>query len=568
MKSGAGSDTFNVETVPDGAPLIIDSGDKNDTVNLDVLTDTATHDVTVDGQGGVDALEINGVASATNHTCTVTGTSVTRINQAPAASLPATVHYANVENLKLTTGTVSAYDTINVLGTSAATTVNPIAGLNTITVGNTANRLDDLKGPLTVSSAYILIVNDQGTTATRPAYVLTGSSVTRDATTISYGPVLALTVNGGSGTSSSTFAIQGTRAPQTLIQTGTGADQVSIAANASTVGLSVYDGGGGDTVVLGQGGSVAGLKGQIFLGGTLRQLTVDDRNDTTAHPAITIGDTFSSGLLPGTLQYTALAMDYYLGSGRNDVAVLGAFGGVLDIHGNSGVDNVTVRIAIDYYPHTVRFEGQSTDSLTIDDSARTDSYLYAVTASTVSRKQLNFLVPTTIQFPGVGRVVLHGSQGTNTLDYAAYPTGVTVNLATGQATGFAAISNIRDVVGSAFADQLTGDALNNVLIGGAGADQLAGGDGEDLLIAGKAYDVNAAALLALGREWSRQDANFATRMAHLRLGGGLNGTFVLNASTVFDDGAVDNLTGGAGSDWFWATASQDLVNRTSEDQLN
>jgi Ca2+-binding RTX toxin-like protein len=252
------------------------------------------------------------------------------------------------------------------------------------------------------------------------------------------------------------------------------------------------------------------------------------------------------------------------------------------------VDNVTVKFAVDFYPHTVRFEGQGTDSLTIDDSARTGDYLYAVTASSVVRKQLSFLVPTTVQYAGVGSVKLRGSQGISTLDYSAYPSGVTVNLAAGQATGFAEISNIRNVLGSAFPDVLTGDALDNVLagnggadvlsggagrdilIGCAGADQIDGGNGEDLLIAGTtSYDANTAALLALAREWSRTDADFMTRVMHLRLGGGLNGTFVLKPSTVFDDAAADSVTGGMGPDWLWANLSQDHTDfDPAEDQLN
>ena len=35
-------------------------------------------------------------------------------------------------------------------------------------------------------------------------------------------------------------------------------------------------------------------------------------------------------------------------------------------------------------------------------------------------------------------------------------------------------------------------------------------------------------------------------------GGGLNGSFLLKATTVFDDSSPDKLTGGAGQDWFFA----------------
>jgi len=47
------------------------------------------------------------------------------------------------------------------------------------------------------------------------------------------------------------------------------------------------------------------------------------------------------------------------------------------------------------------------------------------------------------------------------------------------------------------------------------------------------------------------------------LRGGLNGTYKLTAATVTDDGAaVDSMTGGAGTDWFWTFG--DTVNDGGE----
>jgi hypothetical protein len=63
---------------------------------------------------------------------------------------------------------------------------------------------------------------------------------------------------------------------------------------------------------------------------------------------------------------------------------------------------------------------------------------------------------------------------------------------------------------------------------------------------------NEAALCAVLREWTRTDASYATRVCHLRNGGGLNGSFTLTDATVHDDGAQDVLTGSAGQDWFFA----------------
>jgi hypothetical protein len=47
------------------------------------------------------------------------------------------------------------------------------------------------------------------------------------------------------------------------------------------------------------------------------------------------------------------------------------------------------------------------------------------------------------------------------------------------------------------------------------------------------------------------------RRSHLTgvLAGGLNGSVLLNASTVHDDGVQDKLTGSSGLDWFFANLS-------------
>jgi hypothetical protein len=202
---------------------------------------------------------------------------------------------------------------------------------------------------------------------------------------------------------------------------------------------------------------------------------------------------------------------------------------------------------------------------------------------------------------------IKGGGGTDTLSYALYTTGVQVNLGTGTATNTGGISGIENITGGAGNDTLTGDTGNNmllgnagndvlnggpggndILVGGAGNDTLTGGAGrslligsggsdsitggsaDDLLIAGYTnYDANTQALLAILAEWKRPDADYAMRIAHLRTGGGLNGSFVLTTTTVKNDGAADVLTGGAGQDWFWATLPQDqITDLASGEQVN
>ncbi len=147
------------------------------------------------------------------------------------------------------------------------------------------------------------------------------------------------------------------------------------------------------------------------------------------------------------------------------------------------------------------------------------------------------------------------------------------------------------VIGTSQSDGITGNSLNNVLIGGAGADTILGGDGRDLLVGGSLNDVlfgggdddillagnfahfnernkvfNKVAIDAIMSEWTRLDVDHATRVNHLRNGGGLNGTTRLNA--VLSDGWPDMLSGGDGLDWFhhWLTEGDSALVDEDESQ--
>jgi Ca2+-binding RTX toxin-like protein len=111
------------------------------------------------------------------------------------------------------------------------------------------------------------------------------------------------------------------------------------------------------------------------------------------------------------------------------------------------------------------------------------------------------------------------------------------------------------LVGGKGHNVLLGGTGIDILIGGAGKDTIKAGSGETILIGGTTtFDANIEALNALESEWSRTDETFAQKMANLsgNATGGKNGAFVLDATTVFDDGISDLLKGGNGQDWFFA----------------
>jgi Ca2+-binding RTX toxin-like protein len=98
-----------------------------------------------------------------------------------------------------------------------------------------------------------------------------------------------------------------------------------------------------------------------------------------------------------------------------------------------------------------------------------------------------------------GEDCLYGGTGDDTVDggpgpdlvsfrYAGNP--VRVNLPRGTATGEGTdrLASVEDVIGSSFADVLTGDAATNVLSGEGGTDRIAGGPGIDRLDGGSGRD--------------------------------------------------------------------------------
>jgi hypothetical protein len=125
------------------------------------------------------------------------------------------------------------------------------------------------------------------------------------------------------------------------------------------------------------------------------------------------------------------------------------------------------------------------------------------------------------------------------------------------------------VVGGGGKNTITGGLGRDLLIAALGASKLVAGSGDDILVGGwtdydltstaMTYDKKLAALEAIMAEWGSADT-YSTRVGDLTGGGGLNGSYLLTASTVHDNGQADTLSGttGTGLDWFLAGAS-DLV---------
>ncbi len=196
---------------------------------------------------------------------------------------------------------------------------------------------------------------------------------------------------------------------------------------------------------------------------------------------------------------------------------------------------------------------------------------------------------------------VNGGGGSDTLDYSVLTSNVTVDLTSGTASNVVGgVTGIENVTGGAGNDKITGDAADNffkglagddtliglagndIMLGGDGQDTLDGGMGRDFLIGGlqqdrlyggedddvliggtTAYDASSTVLKQMLSQWKRTDLDYQTRIDLLRLQGVANGQ-KLNSANVFDDGFLDQLTGGLGNDWLWAQGVGNKQDKTDK----
>jgi hypothetical protein len=161
------------------------------------------------------------------------------------------------------------------------------------------------------------------------------------------------------------------------------------------------------------------------------------------------------------------------------------------------------------------------------------------------------------------RVIIYGLDGNDAITMDSHGRNIPVWEFGGNGNDKLTGSKGPDVlVGEAGNDTATGNEGRDLLIGGTGADNLNGGKGEDIVIGGNTdHDSDLNALCKIMDEWTRTDANFATRVNHLKgtTPNGLNSPYFLNPSTVHNDGVKDVLSGGSGSDWFIYDSSDKLA---------
>lgn len=164
-----------------------------------------------------------------------------------------------------------------------------------------------------------------------------------------------------------------------------------------------------------------------------------------------------------------------------------------------------------------------------------------------------------------------GDLGSDTVSYAnplaTNGSGVTVDLsATGSqdtgGSGFDSFDSIENLIGSAFADTLTGDDRNNSLVGADGDDLLDGGDGDDFLDGGADNDTASYANAADGvtvdlSETGQQDTVNAGLDTLVNIENIIGSAF---ADILTGDSENNTLDGGEGNDTLNGGGGDDTLN--------
>ena len=165
---------------------------------------------------------------------------------------------------------------------------------------------------------------------------------------------------------------------------------------------------------------------------------------------------------------------------------------------------------------------------------------------------------------GEGADTMDGGAGHDWLSYSASDAGVEVDLSTGTARGGHAAGdtfyNVEEVVGSQYADTLTGGDGNDWLNGRGGDDLLAGGNGDDVLVGGAGADSMDGGAghdrLRYGGSDAGVTIDLSAGTAH---GGHAKSDTFANIEGVGGSAHADTLIGGAGANWLGGSRGDDLL---------
>jgi len=383
--------------------------------------------------------------------------------------------------------------------------------------------------------------------------------------------VEVVTADLGGGASDTLNYAAGSAAVTVNLTTGSASGFTSIA------GIENANGGGGNDVFTGN------AQANSFNGGGGNDRFVATVGDGSGDSYVGAGgtDTYDLSLTAaGATVNLTTGISSSLDTGTDGLAtienVIGSQGADF-ITGGAGVNNLAGQGGNDTFNYAM---GGGAD--VIDGGADSDTLAIAGAAGgDVLDVLFNGSVLTTFENGTVGNVESVTADlggGTDTLNYGATASAVTVDLAAHTASGFSSILNIENVTGGAGNDTLVGDALANNLQGGSGNgnDVITGGGGNDTATGGAGNDTFVASLVVGGdgndtytggAGTDTYDLSGTTAGATVNLS--LAGAQLISTDAGTDTLAtIENVIGGQGSDTLTGTAAANtLEGRGGSDAL-
>jgi Ca2+-binding RTX toxin-like protein len=539
----AGNDAVHVNSTLAAIPIRVSGGPGNDTIDLGTgsLTSLAAA-VTVDGDDGVDRVNLNDQAGSSTDTYTITGTTATRPSFGGLT-------YATAESLTLNAD--NGANPVRVQQTAAGTSwqVNTGGGDDVVTLGGSIPGVAGLlygfiQGPVRIDGqggSNFVILDDRA--ASSPATWTVGTSSGRTM----IGRNLAGTMTAGN-------------VREVTLHAGRGGNTINVASTAAGTEMTVNAGNGNDAVTVGFVGfgfTLNGIQGRLTVngqGGTADTLALRDDHTTAAHSYTvrddTVGRPGSALIVYGAVEGLALT-----GTAHADTFFVQttATSTPVTLNAAGGDDTIFLGNPAPFFPtvNSIRSlvranGGTGTDTLSVDDSADATN-----NTGSVSKAQVGGLgMAAGVLHTGVEAIAIHTGAGndfvTNTVPAASgiavsidlgagedgvvflgtpgddrirvrrvvgpngpqavaevngrrfvndYLNGETVVVRAGSGNDQVVVDNTAAVAwgaelyGQAGNDRLTGNAQNDRLDGGTGNDRLEGLGGDDLLVGGPGRDV-------------------------------------------------------------------------------
>ncbi|MES3022354.1 MAG: calcium-binding protein [Pseudomonadota bacterium] len=486
----------------------------------DVLDGGAGND-TMSGGDGADTYHVSDAGDSVVETNATVGGAETDMVFSTAAAYTLT---ANVENAR-----ISSTGAANLTGNTLD---------NIVYAGTGANVIDGAAGVDTLSYAFGA---GSGVTV---SLALAGAQAT-----------------GGSG--SDTLAgienLIGTAFADTL--TGDGL------ANALTgaAGNDVLDGGAGaDTMSGGDGADTyhVGEAGDVVVETNAAVGAAEADLVLSKLAAYTLGANVENGRVLGTgiASLTGNALDNILYAGTGDNALDGEAGADTASYAFGAATGVTLSLALAGAQAT---GGSGSDTLTGIENLVGTAFADTLSGNSGANALAGGAGDDMLD-GGAGDDAMNGGDGIDTVSYAVGTgTGVTLSLALAGAqvtggSGSDTLSNIENLIGTAFIDSLTGNgganalssgAGNDLLNGGAGVDTMTGGDGADSYFVSDAGDVVVETNATVGA--AELDIVYSSAASYTLTANVENGR-ILNATAA-------NMTGNAMNNVLFAGSGANVI---------